>query len=399
MAGVSVDPSDESGSGQVQRLRMGAAAWSQRSGENERDLHALRGCRGKRVRCAPGEKSGPVTDQTDEEVQQMSKRNFRAIAVAAVTLAIVAMVPGRAEAEPFRIGHSIWVGYGPFFIAEENGYFADEGVDVELVNIEDVKVRFTALSSGRIDALATTADTMPIYVKPDLRFQFLFAVDKSVGGDGIVADESIQSVADLEGKRIAFNEGSVSQFYLGVLLREAGLSLDSIEHVQMSPGDAGSAFVAGQVDAAVTWEPWLSRGEQAPHGHILADTSTRPGLVSDLVLSEQSVIEERRPEIEAVYRAWVRAVDFIAEDPESAYRIMAEGVGGWLQDPEQFKAVLEKVEYYGGEGNREYFGTPENPGALKDTVSEALVVWRKLDRLQVDLTAEDLINYQIVNSQ
>ena len=138
-----------------------------------------------------------------------------------------------SSAETIKLGHSTWVGYGPFFIAKDKGFFKEEGVDVELVTIEDVKVRFAALASGQIHVLATTVDTMPLYVKPDIRYQYLFAVDDSKGGDGIVANKEIKTIADLKGKKVAFTEGSVSQFYINVLLHEAGLSQSDIEIVSM----------------------------------------------------------------------------------------------------------------------------------------------------------------------
>lgn len=72
---------------------------------------------------------------------------------------------------------------------------------------------------------------------------------------------------------MAVHVGSASQFFLSVLLRDAGLSEKHVQAVNMTHGDAGAAFVAGRVDAAVTWEPWLSKGKAAPHGHMLVDSA------------------------------------------------------------------------------------------------------------------------------
>ena len=66
-------------------------------------------------------------------------------------------------------------------------------------------------------------------------------------------------IADLKGKNVAVNEGSVSEFYLNVLLGKAGLKESDLNTVNMTASDAGGAFVAKRVDAAVTWEPWLTR--------------------------------------------------------------------------------------------------------------------------------------------
>ena len=204
-----------------------------------------------------------------------SKKSFIAGAVA---LGLIGA--GGAAAEPLKVAHSTWVGYGPLYVAKEKGFFEEEGLEVELILMEDPKLRFPALAAGQIDIAVTTVDTMLNFLNEDQSYVYLFAIDDSKGGDGIVANKEIASVADLKGKSVAYAEGSVSQFYLGVLLKEAGLSIADVETQNMTAGDAGAAFVAERVDAAVTWEPWLTRGRQAPHGHVLVDSSTSPGLIT-----------------------------------------------------------------------------------------------------------------------
>lgn len=321
--------------------------------------------------------------------------SLRTMAGAAVLVAS-GLLAAQATAEPLRIGYSTWVGYGPFFIAQEQGYFAEEGVEVELVLVEDTSVRFAAMTAGDLQALATTLDTMPLYLTDDIRMQYLFGVDDSTGGDGVVSNRDITSIEELAGRQVAFNAGTVSEFYITYLLGQAGLSTDDIEHVNMDQADAGAAFVAGRVDAAVTWEPWLSRAREAEHGHILTDTAEQPGLIVDAVLAPVHVIEARLDDFRAVYRAWVRAIEFVSSDPDEAHAIMARNVGGWLEDPAVFAETLEGVRYYDQATNEAFWGTPDQPGALHETVGAALEIWGDVGRLRIDVTADDLINYDVV---
>jgi NitT/TauT family transport system substrate-binding protein len=233
----------------------------------------------------------------------VARKSAIAAAVGALVLLAAVLAPEPAVAEPFRLGYSTWVGYGPFFVARKKGYFKEEGLDLDLVRIEDVKVRFAALAAGRIDAMATTVDTLPLFLRPrGIKYQYLFAIDGSRGGDGVVANKDIKSVAGLRGRKVAFAEGSASQFYINVLLKEAGLEQSDIEAVDMTAGDAGSAFISGEVDAAVTWEPWLTRGKQAPHGRLLADSSEKPGLITNVVLAPAKAIRDREAEVKALYQ-------------------------------------------------------------------------------------------------
>ena len=72
-----------------------------------------------------------------------------------------------ARAEPLRIRYSIWVGYGPFFVAADKGLFAREGVDVELIRMEDDTATLAALFAGQIDALATATQVTVASNEPD----------------------------------------------------------------------------------------------------------------------------------------------------------------------------------------------------------------------------------------
>ena len=74
---------------------------------------------------------------------------------------------GAAQAEPLRIRYSIWVGYGPLFVAAEKGFFAKEGVEVELIRIEDDTATLAALFAGQIDALATATQVTVASNEPD----------------------------------------------------------------------------------------------------------------------------------------------------------------------------------------------------------------------------------------
>ena len=302
-----------------------------------------------------------------------------------------------AEAEPLKLAHSTWVGYGPLFIAQEKGYFAEEGVEVELINMEDVKIRFPALAAGKIDALVTTVDTMLNFLSEEQSYRYLFALDDSRGGDGIVARKEIETVADLKGRTVGYTEGSVSQFFLGVLLKQAGLKLSDVKSQNMTAGDAGAAFVAGRLDAAVTWEPWLTRGKMAPHGHLLIDSSATPGLIVDVAVTTPEKLEARRADLQAVYRAWIRAVEFQKANEEEADEIMARGVGGWLEDPAVFKETRAGIGYYDRAMNEAYIGKPGAPGKIVETITNAIELGREIGQFKVAVDPVSLIAFDIVN--
>ena len=313
---------------------------------------------------------------------------------AAVAAMIAAITP--ADAGSLKLGHSTWVGYGPFYIARDKGFFKEEGVDVELVIMEDTPMKMGAMMAGQLDLVASTVDEFPIYMKPGIGIRYVMAVDNSKGGDGIVATKDITTIEGLKGKKVAFEQGSVSQFFLNALLKDAGMSQSDIEPVNMAATDAGVAFAAGQVDAAVTWEPALSQGAKAENGHILLTSADKPGLITDVVAATDATLKEKGDDVKAFVRAWYRALDFIKSNPDEANAIMAQGVGGWLNDPKVFAETLTGIEYLDKEKNLAFFGTPEAPGQLTKTLGTALEVWKGFDRIQVEVKPADLIDYSFI---
>jgi NitT/TauT family transport system substrate-binding protein len=313
-----------------------------------------------------------------------------------VVLAGLLLAQG-AAAEPLKIRYSIWVGYGPLFIAKDKGYFKEEKVDVDLVNIEDPKEGFAALAAGRLHGVVSTVDTMVLYLKTGKEYQYVLALDDSAGGDGIVARKEIKSIKDLKGKKVAVNEGSVSQFFLNVLLRQNGMSQKDLDVVNMKQGDAGAAFVAEKVDAAVTWEPWLTKSKNAPHGHILVDSSKTPGLITDVAIFPRDVIAKRGKEIQGMVNAWNKAVAYYEKNDKESLEIMSKGLGDWLKDPKVFAETLSGVRFYNKEGNAKFFGTPQKPGDIYKVVNNAIEIWQSFGKLQPKgVTAKDLVNHSFV---
>jgi NitT/TauT family transport system substrate-binding protein len=321
----------------------------------------------------------------------------RVVAATAV-ICMAAGLAGLAHAAPLRIFYFTWIGFGPLFVAQEKGLFAREGVEVELINIEDHTAAFSGLFAGQVDAIAFGTQDVLTFADPGQeRLICVLPTDESRGADGILATKDIQSIADLKGRSVAVLRGSISQFYLNVLLKGVGLSEADIEVVDLSAADSAEAFMMQEVDAAVTYEPWLTRGKRIEHGHLLTDSSQQPGLITDCLETTAGVLSSRRNDFKAVGRAWVVAVDYFKSQPDEAIEIMARHLGGSLEDSGDFAEALHGVAFYDGEGIRNYVGTPEKPGPIYQTMQNAIDVWSELGVLKVKLTPADVIAYGILD--
>jgi NitT/TauT family transport system substrate-binding protein len=318
--------------------------------------------------------------------------------VGALALA-VAGTAQPADAGTVRVGHSTWVGNGPLYIARDKGYFEEAGIDFEDINIGDLKLRFAAAAAGEIDIILTTIDAMVLYLKEGDEYVLVTGADTSAGGDGIVASKDITTIPELKGKTVAFNEGSTSQFLLDVLLSENGMSEADIVPVNMDPGDAGAAFIAGQVDAAVTWEPWLTKAKNSENGHILFDTTNRQDFITDFVIVRKEFLAEHPDDVAGFVKAWYKAVEYYKANQTEAVDVMAQGSGDWLSDPAVFAETMAGVKFYDRDRSMQIFGTKDNPGPIVALTQSALDVWKSLGRLQTDVDPMKIISWDFVAVQ
>ncbi len=232
-----------------------------------------------------------------------------------------------ADTKEMTIAFCTWAGYAPLFIAVDQGYFADYGYDVNIVIMEDESTYGAAFVSDSIQALGQVLDRDIIQYDAGAPESYVCTMDASTGGDGLVATADITSMDDLAGKTVALDKSATSYFFFLQALADSNITEDQINIVEMGNDEAGEAFIAGQVDAAVTWEPALSNCTEREGGHILVSSADYPKAIID-VLTVSNTFAEENPEVyDVLYDCWCKAVDFLNANFEEGCAIMAEGLG------------------------------------------------------------------------
>ncbi len=113
--------------------------------------------------------------------------------------------------------------------------------------------------------------------------------DNSTGNDQIIAGEGINSVADLKGKKVAVEQGTVDHYLLLLALQKAGLTEKDIELIPLLTDAAAAAFVAGQVDAVGVFAPFTTTALERPGSKAIATSADFPGAIPDhLVVRPQT---------------------------------------------------------------------------------------------------------------
>jgi NitT/TauT family transport system substrate-binding protein len=282
-------------------------------------------------------------------------------------------------ATPIRMAFSTWNGYIGIVIGVKEGLFEKAGVKVNYSVVEDPVQRFNALKSGKLDAIATTPDTFSRTYANGIKTVQVLGLDASVGGDGIVADNSVQSVADLKGKQVGVSAGSTSQWFLAYVLDQNGLSLNDVKQVDMTSGDAGSAFAAGRIPVAVTWEPWLSKTKKNPDGHVLVSTEKYPTIITDQVAFSPDFVKQHADSVRRFIKGYQAAVDFLHSNEDQALEDVSDYLG---QSPDEIKATLKTVPIWGLKESQDYYGTKDAPGPIYDIFKKSGEFWKALGEVK-----------------
>lgn len=289
------------------------------------------------------------------------------------------------------LGHASWIGFAPLNLADDMGFFEKHGVDCDIESFESKADSRAALAAGRIQGISTTVDTQVMSRAQGVNLQIVLAEDTSSGGDGISAIKDIKDFKDLKGHTVALDtSGGASYFWFNYLLQQNDMKMNDMKIQNMSSGDAGAAFVAGKVDAAITWEPWLSRAKEAPNGHILIDSSETPGIIVDCLAMDQDFASKYPGTVKGICEAWYDALDYIRTNPEDAYKILMKYTGDDTTDA--VAGELSGVTLYDKEANEKYFG-----GEIQKVAKMASDLW--LDNKLIDsaVSPDDVINGSFIS--
>ena len=268
---------------------------------------------------------------------------------------------------PFTIGFDKWVGFAPFFLAKEKGYFGELQVKIYFTDTETE--RREGLNSGRFQMICETMDMFQANREaPDYPGKIVFALDESSGVDGVLAASDIKSLKNLQGKKVAAEPGLPAYFILLSLLDKEEMTLKDINFQKMGSKEAADAFAEGKVDVAGTYEPYLSSALKKRRGaRILISSDNLPQRIVDVAVVDSRVLKKRSGDLRLVYEGWLKAVDFIKDNTEESLSIMAKT---YNMEPGELKEALSRLNFFSHDDNKEYFGTLKSPGRVSEIFEE-----------------------------
>ena len=252
----------------------------------------------------------------------------RRLALAALALASSF---AQGQPKPLRVAWVYAMANAPAVIAERKGFYAAEGLAVELTQFADGPVIQQAVAAGDIDVAYVGAPPVYQWASRGLDARILAKVNW--GQAALIASSAasppIATLADLRGRRLA---GLAKGSGMDVLLRgeilkaRGGLDADrDLTLVNMPAANMGAALDRRLVDAAFTWEPFVSEAVLRGTARVVLDVGRAiPSHPWYVIAATPAVLAARGGDVVKLLRAHRRAVAFLDEHPDEADAIIVD---------------------------------------------------------------------------
>ncbi|MGN0610493.1 MAG: ABC transporter substrate-binding protein [Ruminiclostridium sp.] len=321
-----------------------------------------------------------------------------AIAAGAVTGCSSADSSSQGEADDKEIKVGIF-DMGTLYLMQtfdEMGYYDKNGANVSFEYFPVYSDAMTAFNTSNVDMICYACAEAVSPAVNDIDCKIIGVFDTSYGLDGIAAVDGINTVADLKGKNVATEIGSVDHLLLQQALAANGLGESDINLVNMSAGDAVAAMAGGSLDAASTWEPQLSSA--AKSGSIIYSTKEAPDLIADVFVIHGKVLDEQYDNAKAILKTWFDCIEEYKAEP-SKFAESAAKKGNLTVD--EFYAIMDVTNLLSLEDNKIKFekGTDDikNLNVLLRTVGDFLYDGKLIEKQLTDDKINEMIDSRIID--
>jgi len=260
-----------------------------------------------------------------------------------------------------------WFGFAPVFVAQEEGYFASEELEVTTAFDNDRANVLPAMATGAIECtMRTIGESMSRPRQADTTGTIIGTIDISIGADGVVASGDIKSVEDLIGKTMAGEINHPGTTLVQHALSQMGKSIDDVNIQLIATDDSAAVFEDTSVSAVATWEPMMGsivKGSSREGAHVLLSSADYEGLITDVILVRTDDYQANPEKYAKFLRGIYRAIDLYIADPDKFIAISAPFFD---TPPDEMKEALAGVKYTSYEESVSYLPSASGDGLLKD---------------------------------
>jgi len=260
-------------------------------------------------------------------------------------------------AEKVAIGMSTGVNQVPTVVGKAKGFFAEEGIDIELKPVNRGAIAIEAVAGGSIQFAESSHTSFFSAVAKGLPLEGVGVVSRGFFGRLIAsnANADLKTLEDFKGKRVGTQVGTGMHMVIEMLLEKRNLTGESLGISNVRVNDMPAAMATGDTfDAVIGWDPAMERIVQSGYGKEVISTGDfmeMAGITYPFILSTTSDYLNANPDtVQGVVNAYAKAHKFITANPDEALKIYYEYLkttGAELDEP-TVKQMMFDVERFGG---------------------------------------------------
>lgn len=238
-----------------------------------------------------------------------------------------------------KIASNTWLGYEPFYLAEQFGAFKDK--DLRMVRLGTATQVMRAYRSKQVDiALLTIDEALKLHEIND-DFKIVMVTDISNGADALIADKSIKQLSDLKGKTVLIERTALGTYILQRALEKASLNKEDITIQHAEVYQHAELFITNpEIDAVITFEPSKSLALQK-RGHVLLDSSDLENEIIDVLIVRNSVLTTHRERIKSIFYAWKQGYHKTLEASQATLTTLSQSL---KLSPSEIKAAYKELK-------------------------------------------------------
>ncbi len=308
-----------------------------------------------------------------------------------------------------RFAINVWAGWAPIVYANE-GFEAKkkwktpDGKEfmVDLVLLDDPVNMRDVFATGNVHIGWATVDMLPLLLeglhKDSRTMPRVFQqIDWSNGGDGIIVRDSIRTISDLRGKKIALAQNSPSHFFILNALLNAGVQPSEVEMVFTGSAFEAAAAYNDQKDiaACVTWAPDIYKLADVKGNKLILTTETANKLIADVWFARADFAKDHPMIIEGMVRGIFDAMVELKEDAnkDKVAKWMAAGYSIPATETREMLGDAHSTNYA---ENREFFLNQNNPTNFERTFNTAYYLYRRINAVEARVAFDQVMDFSII---
>jgi len=209
------------------------------------------------------------------------------------------------------------------WLAEEQGNFAENGLNVTMREFEAGKYAVNALLDGEVDVAAASEFVLAGKAMKEEKIQTVGCIAKAEFNYLIGRkDRGIEKVSDLKGKRIGLPLQTSPEFYLGRYLQLHGINLHEVTLVDLKPSQEAESLIKGEVDAVLIWDPYAHSIEKSLGRNAVIWPAQSGQMMYWLLIARREYITEHPELIDRLLNSFNLAEQFAISNPDKAKQII-----------------------------------------------------------------------------